>query len=437
MIPSMKPMIHLLVLAALLITVTPAIFSGEQQPLSDAERGEHLTVKVMTLGQGDPVYVWFGHIALIVDDGITGRSIMFDYGVFDFEQENFYTNFAMGRLYYRVMASYAQQRITYALDERRNTSMITLDLSPAQRYRIYAFLLDNVRPENSTYLYHHYRDNCSTKIRDVIDMAVDGQFQQWADQVPSPYTYREHIRRYTGGHLLMDFVLNFLQSGRIDQQISLWDEMFLPDRLEDALMSFSYIDRSGSQIPIVASREVLGTFDERPAVPDVWQPHWPAALLLGSAVGLLGMFLHLKLWIHGLDPTRTRRHILAGLFDLIMGLIGGTLGSVLLFMLCFTDHDVTFGNTNVLLLHPLLLLLIPLGIMLMNGSTRALALIDIVWGVSALSGILLIILKIFAIITQHNQLSAALIIPLLVSMGLPPMAIAIRARHHKEQQNEP
>ena len=44
-------------------------------------------------------------------------------------------------------------------------------------------LADNVLPENRDYLYHHYNDNCVTRLRDMIDTALGGSSSE-ADECP-------------------------------------------------------------------------------------------------------------------------------------------------------------------------------------------------------------------------------------------------------------
>ncbi len=419
-------------IAALIIIHTFSIYAGtayKTTTVMDPEsRGEYLTIKVMTLGQGDPVYVWFGHIAIIVEDALTDNSVMFDYGVFDFRQENFYTNFAFGRLYYRAVASQATSRIKYALGENRDITILTLDIPPEKRYELYSYLIDNVKPENSTYLYHHYYNNCSTKIRDAIDMAVDGALKDWASRIPSEYTYREHIRRYTGNHYAMDFVLNFLQSDVIDRPISLWDAMFLPDVLESALLDFSYSDAQGRHIPLVKERQTIAKAEGRKGVPEHWTAHWPFGLLVGIIIGGIGVTLSMQSWRtqpFGSYTIGLSKHhrIYLGLYHTVIGLTGGMLGSLLLFMVVFTDHDVTYGNTNLLLCNPLMIIIGILGLFLMAGNMKILRYIQRLWIIMAMSGLALLFMRLFSIIDQQNQLSISVILPISCSMGLGPYIV--------------
>lgn len=367
------------------------------------EIGQELTIKLVTLGQGDPVYIWYGHVALIVEDASRGTSYMFDYGIFDFQQEAFYRNFALGRLYYLSAASRTEPRISYAIQTERNIKVSTLFLSPLKRYELYNLLLQDIRPENSTYLYHHYYNNCSTKIRDLIDTVLDGQLKTQTNAIQSRYTYREHIRRYSGNHYLIDLLLNSLQSGVIDRPITLYDEMFLPDRMHTILEGFSYTDEQGKTRPLLIDTQILASFESRPPIPEEPGIWWPAALSVGFvAAAIYGLLRYYATTSRAVMVSYRSLSVLLGLFLGIAGLLLG-------FMMFFTDHDVTYGNVNLLFVSPVLLLLIPFVLCSGTGKTSVWA--DRIWALVCLASIPLLFLQFCSIVTQQNQYTAALLLP--------------------------
>jgi hypothetical protein len=58
-------------------------------------------VSLLTFSPGDIYWQRFGHNALIVRDGL-GAPRLYNYGTFDFQQKNFFLNFARGRMQYRL-----------------------------------------------------------------------------------------------------------------------------------------------------------------------------------------------------------------------------------------------------------------------------------------------------------------------------------------------
>ncbi|HEX2095552.1 MAG TPA: DUF4105 domain-containing protein, partial [Longimicrobiaceae bacterium] len=72
-----------------------------QDPASPApEPGSELTVYLLTMGPGDLVWERFGHNALWIHDPVRGTDLAYNYGLFDFRQENFVLRFVQGRMLY-------------------------------------------------------------------------------------------------------------------------------------------------------------------------------------------------------------------------------------------------------------------------------------------------------------------------------------------------
>lgn len=140
-------------------------------------------ISIITCGP-DPneLYSAFGHSAVRVKDPANGIDYAFNYGVFDFDQPNFYLNFARGRNYYMLAVyNYSDFERAYKRDGRFIHEQV-LQLTTFQRDKIFNFLMWNAQPENRTYRYDYYHDNCATRIRDILikqlgeDLTVDSTF---------------------------------------------------------------------------------------------------------------------------------------------------------------------------------------------------------------------------------------------------------------------
>ncbi len=356
---------------------------------------EKLIIQIATMGKGDPLYVWFGHSAIVVTDLRNGRKVMYDYGVFSFD-DDFYQTFAMGRLNYEVWATSAEARFDLARQEDRDIRLLTLDLSPQSKLALVKFLNFNILPENQTYLYHHYDENCATRIRDIINSAVGGQFKSWAQSVPSEYTIRQHVMRHTSFSPFIDWVLNFLQSGRIDTPISVWEAMFLPAVMEQALKDFSYTDDTGTIKPLVMEREVLYTQSpqsSRVLVLETYQPMVLPALFFALALGL-GAVLFTRLFLRSHSvAVRRFSHVLLGLINWSWTAAAGICSTVLVFMVAFTSHDVTYGNENIIFANPWLLVMSLWSFQVLFGNRKALVRFQKSSSVLTVATLLLILAK--------------------------------------------
>src|SRR4051812_29514163 len=73
---------------------------GYGQQLTDSSR-----FSIITCGPDPgPVYLAFGHSAIRMVDRTLGIDYVFNYGVFDFNETNFYLNFARGSNHYLLGA---------------------------------------------------------------------------------------------------------------------------------------------------------------------------------------------------------------------------------------------------------------------------------------------------------------------------------------------
>ena len=65
---------------------------------------QNLKVSVITIGPSqEELYSAFGHSGIRVIDDSLGIDYFYNYGVFDFDQPNFYLNFLKGKLLYMVV----------------------------------------------------------------------------------------------------------------------------------------------------------------------------------------------------------------------------------------------------------------------------------------------------------------------------------------------
>lgn len=307
---------------------------------NQADWVDRTSVSLLTVGPGDPLYAWFGHSALIVKQP-SGTQIMYDWGIFDYEQEHFYLNFARGRMYYYVVASEATWRIQEAIDEERDVRLVELNLTDEAKFALITFLQKHIKTEYSTYLYHFYYDNCATRIRDIIDFATEGAFRAWAENEPGQGSYRQLTARNMIHSPALFWVLDTLQSRIIDTRLDRYEELFLPEKLHQAVVDFTYPDgtRLVDEVQVLQDRRDSGI---RFTVSDDLVNYDLAYALFGIASTLLLLLLGSRL------PSL--RRIVSGLLFLALGL----LGSLLLFMMLFSDMDMTYFNENILFLNPLL-----------------------------------------------------------------------------------
>ncbi len=399
--PRLAPLLTCLL--GLLLLAPPALAASVPPWGKGESRGEDLVISLVTFGQGDDVPSWWGHGSLVVEDQRLQKTRLYNYGMFSFD-EKMLARFAMGRLEFWVADASAMGTFRTYQHYDRDVRVQELNLTPEQRLKVAKLLADNVLPENRDYLYHHYKDNCSTRLRDAIDAAVGGQLRQ-VDSAPARMTLREHTRRYTSVNAPMSVLLDFMQNDEIDQPITRWDEAFLPDELERQVAALQVTRPDGTVVPLVA-RSWKFYEATRPPVPEE-PPHFgPWVLAVGLALGASA--LGLGWW--GRNGRKAPR-VLLGLQNVVVGLVFGLPGTALFIMWLVTDHTVTWRNENLFLANPLTLLAVPFGIQLMWGSVKARARLRKVWVVLTASGVLGVLLKVLPMFDQDTWRLVGLILP--------------------------
>ena len=379
--------------------------------MTGQSRAEDLVVTLATFSPGDIVPEWWGHSALVVEDRALGQGRLYNFGMFGFDQ-GFLGRFARGRLEFWVddgapiLGTYR----FYKEQLHRDVRLQELELGPAQALQVARALGTHVLPENRVYLYQHYRDNCSTRPRDILDQALGGQLKR-ATSGPARMSLREHTLRYSMVNPPMSLVLDFLQNDELEQPITQAQEAYLPDELERQLQALQVLREDGTTVPAVRKRTLW--YQSTRAPPPEHPPRW---LPLEAALGLGLAMLALVLGHLGRTGAALPR-VLLGAFTALWGLVGGVLGTGLFVMGAFTDHSVTYRNENLFLWNPLTLGLLPLGVLLAFGSRRAPRGLRVLWPALAGLTVLGVALKVLPAFDQANWNLIALLGPVTLAFA--------------------
>lgn len=140
-------------------------------------RMDNIDVSLLTCQAHDEVYSLYGHTAIRVNDRNTGEDIAVNYGVFDFNTDYFVLRFVFG------LTDYAMGICSYEafLQEYRHYGSAVyeqrINMSAQEKMRFLVALADNAQPENVIYRYNFFYNNCTTKARDILLDAMDGEVE--------------------------------------------------------------------------------------------------------------------------------------------------------------------------------------------------------------------------------------------------------------------
>ncbi|MCU0429143.1 MAG: DUF4105 domain-containing protein [Cytophagaceae bacterium] len=305
--------------------------------LSAQQLSPSTVVSLITVSPGDELYNSFGHSALLIEDQASKVSRMYNYGTFDFEDPNFYTNFTRGKL--RYMLAVEDPRYLYQIAQWENRAIVqqVLRLSTQQAQRLFDFLENNAKPENCFYKYDFFYDNCSSRLRDVLNTAL-GDSIQWVLPETNNKSFRALIDPYLDNQRYQDMGMDLGMGTPADKIATPAQLMFLPDYLKD-FVGKAKVFSDGKWQPLVSQeRRVLHN------APFPSDPFWKKpGLLMGSI--LLITFL-LTWWQY-------RRPAAGHWFDVLMFSLAGLISLLLIFLWFFTDHGVTKWNLHLLWANPL------------------------------------------------------------------------------------
>lgn len=319
---------------------------------------ESLRIRLVTVGPGADMHHRFGHSALWVEDTRLKTGLLYSYGTTSIAKGE-PIRFLLGRPTFWAARLSVERTFLLYRALARSIDVQDLSLTVEQRQRLLARLEHDVQPASREYAYHPLRDNCATRVRDVLDEALGGALRE-ALTAPAHATQREHLRRYVQAHPVSELLLMLFLNDAVDAPATQWEEAFLPRELARLLEGVSYADGSGGRIPLV-KREGASS----PSI-DVSAP---AGAGWAPGVGCAALAVILAL-LRG-RGTHRMFQILFGLYHAVFGLTLGAAGVALGGLMLFSRLDVMQRNENLLLANPLAFGLLPLGILMMSGSERA------------------------------------------------------------------
>ncbi|WP_420317116.1 DUF4105 domain-containing protein [Ekhidna sp.] len=212
---------------------------------------ENAEIAVITVGpyQGE-VWSAFGHSGIRIKDQDRRIDWFYNYGLYDFEQENFFLNFAQGLLKYKVGVTKYDRVYQFYKSQNRFIKEQYLNLTQEEKQQFFDFLQNNVKPENAEYLYNYVYDNCATKIRDVAEGLYPGRIDFDLSYKEENKTIRDLMDDYLDYQPWGDFGIDLGLGIQIDREAEAYDYMFLPDYVNKAFAGAT-ISRDSISVPLV------------------------------------------------------------------------------------------------------------------------------------------------------------------------------------------
>ena len=319
--------------------------SGSQSPVpgsQHAEPGSDLTIYLVTMGNGTRIWERFGHNAIRIVDATNRTDSVYNWGTFDFAQPHFLRRFMTGNTLYWMQGDDMPRTLEVYQYTNRSVWAQELDLTPAERLAVRDFIVWNARPENRYYRYDYYLDNCSTRVRDLIDRVVGGQVKQAMASHLTNTTYRFHTQRSFQFDPAVALGTNIGLGEVADRRINEWEESFLPARLMDHIRDVRIRDSNGAVHPLVKAEQQLFRAN---GPPEPRQP--PDEMVRNLAIGLAVAVL-LGVLARGASAGKRAARIGFATLATIWTALNGILGVILIVGWTATRHVFMARNENLL-----------------------------------------------------------------------------------------
>lgn len=301
---------------------------------------DSLQISLLTCSEGPDAYERFGHSGVRILDLNSGQDIVFHWGVFMFNAPLFVYRFTKGETDYQLGAEYMDDFVRqYA---RRGLAMKeqVLNLNKDELNDALAAILTNYRPENRTYRYSFFFDNCATRPFNIINKSTDNKITydtSWVRDI----TMRDMIQEKTFLNNWLDLGISLAVAGRADKQTTFKEQMFLPEYLSNAFNHASLGDK-----PLVKEEHIL--LEMRPEIKEkiiksnfFLSPNFIFFLLMALFIALFCLAKNNQSWANTLK-----------VFESVFLLATGLTGVILYFLNFISLHPAVDHNVNCLWLLP-------------------------------------------------------------------------------------
>lgn len=314
---------------------------------------DDVEVSLLTCGPGNEVYSLFGHTAIRVCQPSCGMDIVVNYGMFSFKQKYFIPRFVIGLTDYQMgITTFDDFKAEYEYEQRWVFEQ-TLNLTSKEKSALLQAIDRNYKPENVTYRYNFFYNNCTTKARDLIAANIDGKIKY--NSATSEYpSFRELCHSKTFKNRWSQFGNDLLLGIQADLPTNISEQQFLPENLEhdfslatieantDEANNAAIGANNASPRKLVSHEEyIIPKYVAASAAPDSLPS--PRALASVIAIIIIGVSLIEYFWSKNLWLTDA----------ILMPAIG--LAGMILFVMIFSKHPTVNINFQILILNPIAL----------------------------------------------------------------------------------
>jgi len=295
---------------------------------NELENKNRYKMSILSIGEGPSLVDAFGHTAIRVKDEELKNDVVFNFGVYDFNSPNFYSNFVKGRPeyklgaqnYYNLTQNYVRQKryiVEHQLNLDQNSIKIIIDL-----------LVEKLN--DPYYIYDYFRDNCTTRAADIVIDKTNNKFKDDKLESEDIVSYRELIHGKINENSWAALGIDLCLGAIIDKKIKTRETFFLPENL------MNYLDLYEGDI---IKRNII----YRPESAISYRENIPSPLLINLILSLI---------IVAVTIFNFKRNKWNKSLDTLIFLISGSIGVLIIYLWFFSNHFAGAQNFNFLWAFP-------------------------------------------------------------------------------------
>ncbi len=308
---------------------------------------------LLTCGPGTETYSIYGHSALRIVIPEKHIDTVYNWGVFDFNTTHFAWKFAKGRLDYMLIAEPLKGFLQGYFFEQRFVYSQRINIDAKEIRKLTELINENLKPENVKYRYDFFYDDCSTRIRDLLEKSIGEKLKYPPPEAGKIPSFRHMVAKYQNPYPWLRFGVDLIMGSTTDKKAVFRDRMFLPIDMMNEL-SETFVNRNGKMIPLLQNPAVLVDFN----TPVIKQKFFTAPPAIFTLIILLILIL----------TARVKSSRITRLIDIFIYSIFSILFILMVFFNFFSDHQQMKWNLNIIWLNPFILLCLIMLILNKTGT---------------------------------------------------------------------
>ena len=296
---------------------------------NELENKNRYKISILSIGEGPSLVDAFGHTAIRVKDAQLKNDIVFNFGVYDFNSPNFYSNFVKGRPEYKLAIQNYSNLIQNYIRQKRYIVEHQLNLDQNSTKIIIDLLVEKLN--DPYYIYDYFRDNCTTRAADIVIDKTNNKFKDDKLESEAILTYRDLIHRKINENSWAALGIDLCLGAIIDKKINTRETFFLPENL------MNYLDLYESDI---IKRNIIYS----PESEISYRENLPSPLLINLILSLIIV----AITIFNFKSNKWNKSL-----DSLIFLISGSIGILIIYLWFFSNHFAGAQNFNFLWAFPL------------------------------------------------------------------------------------